>query len=103
MSALLPEIPALEYRGDIVGDVIDGERAAVEKQHDYGLAGSEHGAHEFVLAAHHVEAGAVAEVLGRPGLARGLLVAADGEHDDVGAARDLDGFGDLLAVFRGVA
>ena len=68
-----------------------------------GLPVASIASHQFVLPADQVEARAVAQVLGRPRLARGLLVAADGEHDDVGPPGDLDGLGDLLAVFRGIA
>ncbi len=42
-------------------------------------------------------------MLGRPGLARGLLVAADGEHDHVGAPGHLDRLRDLLAICAGIA
>ena len=38
-----------------------------------------------------------------PRFARGLLVAADREHDHVGLLRDLHGFGDLLAVLFRIA
>ncbi len=43
---------------------------------------------EFFLLANQIEAGSVAHVLKRPCLARGLLVAADGQHDDVSLLRD---------------
>src|ERR1022692_4847078 len=39
----------------------------------------------------------------RPGFARGLLVAADGEHDHIGPFRHFDGFGNLAAIFGGIA
>ena len=44
---------------------------------------------ELVLPPDEVEAGAIAHVLARPCLARRLLVAADGEHDDVRPLGDL--------------
>ena len=58
---------------------------------------------QLVLPADEVEAGAVAHVLQVPGFARSLLVAADGQDDDVGLLRDFDGLGDLPAVFFGIA
>jgi len=36
-----------------------------------------------------------------PSLARGLLIAADGQHHHVGFPRDFDGFRDQPAVFAG--
>ena len=83
--------------------IVDGERAAVEQQHDHRFAGGQHGVDQFLLPADQVEAGAVAQVLGRPGLARRLFVAADGEHDHIGAPGDLDGLGDLFAIFLRIA
>src|SRR5208283_84138 len=58
---------------------------------------------EFLLAADEVEAGTVAHVLLRPGLARGLLVAADSQHDYVSLPGDFNSFGDLLAVLFRIA
>ena len=59
---------------------------------------SSDGFNELILTADEIEAGAVAHVLQVPCLAGGLLVAADGEDDDVGLLGDFDGFGDLAAV-----
>src|SRR5262249_50636902 len=42
-------------------------------------------------------------MLQAPGLARSLLVAADGEHNHIRFFGDLDGFGNLLAVFFRIA
>ena len=66
-----------------------------------GLPVASIAAHQFFLPAHQVEAGAVAQMPERPGFARSLLVAADGEHDDIGALRHFDGFGDLPAILSG--
>ncbi len=78
-------------------------RAAVEEESDHRFAGGEHGGDEFTLPADQIEIGAVAHVLERPRFARGLFVATDGEHDDVGLLRDFDGFGNLSAVFGRIA
>ena len=67
------------------------------------LAQRDHGLDQFFLAADEVKAGAVAHVLQRPGLARGLLVAADGQHNHVGLLRDFNSLGNLLAVFFRIA
>ncbi len=89
--------------GTFSSDVIDGKRAAVEEENDDRLACRDHGLDQLFLPADEIEAGTVAHVVQAPGFARGLLISADGKHDDVGLARHFDGFGNLLAVFDGIA
>ncbi len=50
---------------------------------------------QFFLASDQVEAGAIAHVIQSPCLARGLLVAADRQHDDIRLLRHAHGFGNL--------
>ena len=103
VAGLLAEVPALEDDRHVRDEVVDRERTPVEEESDDRLAERGHGFDQLILAADQVEAGAVAHVLQVPGFARGLLVAADGEHDDVGLLRHFDSFGDLSAIFCGIA
>src|SRR5271157_850746 len=82
-ASLLTEIPTLEDCGNILAEVIDRERPAIEQKDDERLAESDHGFDEFFLPSDQVEAGAVAHVVQSPGFARGLFVAANGEDDGV--------------------
>ena len=82
--------------------MIESGRPLKTKRHDR-LAQRDHRLHQLFLPADQVQAGAVAHVVERPGLARGLLVAADGQHDDVGIPGDFDRLGDLPAILFRIA
>ena len=60
---------------------------AVEEKRDDRLARGGDRIDQFILQADQVERGTVAQVIQRPGFARGLLVAADGQDHDIGLFR----------------
>ena len=102
-AGLLAEVEALVDHRHVFLDAIDGDGPAVEEEDDDRLAQRGHPPDQLFLPADQIEAGAVAHVHERPCLARGLLVAADGQHDDIGLFGHLDRFGDRLGVLGGVA
>ena len=66
-AALLTQIPAFEDHGHMAGDVINGEWPAVKQKDDDRLAGFEDGLDQVLLPPRQIEAGAISEVLERPG------------------------------------
>src|SRR3546814_2388522 len=85
-----------EKRVGFRDDVRPARRAAVDRADDQRLAERGERVDEIVLIADDVDVGAVAEMIGGEAFAARLLGVADGEDDAVGAARDLDRFGDPL-------
>jgi hypothetical protein len=83
-AAFLAEIPAIENRGNIFLDVVDGVRATVKKQDDDGLARGDDGFCEVVLIAEEIEGVAIAEVRLGPGFAGSLFVFAEDKKDYIG-------------------
>ena len=102
-SRFLPQIPALENDRHVLAHVVNRKRASVEQKDYDRFAGGHHRLDQFFLSADEIQTGAVAHVHERPRLARGLLVATDGEHDHVRLLRDVDGLGNLLAVLIGIS
>ena len=103
MSGFLSQVPALEDHRHVLADVVDREWASVEQEHDHRLPCRQHRFDQFFLAADQIKTRSVAHVGQRPGFAGSLFVAADGEHDHVGLFRNFDRFGNLLAIFFGIA
>ena len=96
------EVPPFEDGGDVLGDVVDRVRPAVNQEDHGGLAERKHGFDEVVLVSEQVEAAAVAEVI-FPGFAARLFVAAQCEYDEVGFFGDTHRFLDALRVESGIA
>jgi hypothetical protein len=59
-ATFFAEVEALQDCGNVFGNGIDGERAAVDEENDDGLAGGLHGFDEIVLRAEEVERVAIA-------------------------------------------
>src|SRR5947209_4651349 len=76
----LPQVPALDDRGNVLGNVVDGERPPVKKKDDSGLAGFNHGFHQVVLCAQEFERIAIAAMVLGPRLAVCALVLADNKN-----------------------
>src|SRR5690349_1920915 len=76
-TRFLSEVPAFEDDGHVLSNIVDRERAPVEKKRNDRLARRHHGFDEVFLPANQVEAGAVAHMLPRPGFTRSLFIAAD--------------------------
>ena len=83
-AAFLAEIPAFKNRRNVLGDVVDGERTAVDQKHDRWRAGFDDGFDQIVLRAEKFEGIAIAQMLLRPGFAVGGFVFADDQNGDVG-------------------
>src|SRR5579883_3435216 len=101
--AFLAEIPAIENRGNVLGDEVDGIRPSMLEEDDGGLAGGEDSFGEIVLIAEEIKVVAIAGMIDGPGFARGLFIAAERKDDDIGLAGDGHGFFDALGVERGIA
>src|SRR5579883_3407392 len=64
--AFLAEIPAIENRGNMLSDEVDGIRPAMLEEDDGGLAGGEDGFGEIILIAEEVKIVAVAGMIDGP-------------------------------------
>src|SRR4051794_31424508 len=78
-TALLAEIPALEYHGHFLHKIPKSERPSVEDHCDNRLAELRKRIDQFVLLANQIQARSVAQMIQHPGFARCLLVAANGQ------------------------
>lgn len=58
------------------------------QNHDRRFADGENGLGEIVLVAEQVQIIAVARMIGLPCFARGLLISAEGQDDEIGCLRE---------------
>src|SRR6267142_3212689 len=84
VTSLLTEIPTFENDGHALAQIGNGKRSAVEQEDDYGCACLQNCFYQLLLKADHLETCAITEMGFGPAFARSLLVAADGENDNIG-------------------
>src|SRR6185437_15450297 len=93
-AAFLTEVPPFDQRVGLLRDFVYGERAAIDEHDDHRLAEREQRIGQLLLLRDELQAVAIAEVIVRPALAAERTAGADGEHDLIRLARDLDRLAD---------
>src|SRR5262249_22219985 len=102
-SAVLTEIPELEDRRRLLDEMSDRGRPAAGEQRDDWVAGGGDRVDQLILTADEIQRRPIAEMIERPGFARGLLVVADREQHHVRLRGDGGGFADRESIGLRVA
>ena len=102
LARFLAEVPAFENGLSFFRKIADRDRTAVEQKRDDRFARCGNRIDQLILTADQVERRAVAHVIERPGFARRLLVAADGQDNNIRLLRHFHGFRNAFAVLFGI-